>query len=477
VVAGRSSLYVTRSIEASETMSDDSWIGPALDYVLSWLEFQMRQSELPGCAIAVAHRGRIILEKAFGCADLSSGEAFTPRHRFRIASHSKSFTAAGIMKLREQGRLKLDDSVGDFVPDLHPKVAATTIAQLLSHSAGIIRDGTDSGQFADRRPFPDAEEILADLKNPPAIEPNTRFKYSNHGFGLLGLVIEKIAGEPYDVWIKREIVEAAGHEETEPDMPLPAGTSFARGHTAKLPLGRRLVIPGDFSTNAVRPAGGFVSTAHDLALYFAQLSPTSKKSVLSVDSRREMTRRQWRNPHSSLESYYGFGLTSGSLAGWDWFGHGGGLQGYISRTAVLSEQELAISVLTNAIDGWAHPWVDGVIRILRRFAQEGAPTAAVGEWTGRWWTVWGAADLVPIGDKVLVAGPGWLNPFTDASEIEITAPDQGRIALASGTGSHGERVRRVRDSDGNVTELWLGATQLLPEGEVAAEIEDRYSEP
>ena len=458
-------------------MSDDSWIGPALDYVLSWLEFQMRQSELPGCAIAVAHRGRVILEKAFGCADQSSGDAFTPRHRFRIASHSKSFTAAGIMKLREQGRLKLDDSVGDFVPDLHPKVAATTIAQLLSHSAGIIRDGTDSGQFADRRPFPDAEEILADLKNPPAIEPNTRFKYSNHGFGLLGLVIEKITGEPYNSWIKREIVEAAGLEETEPDMPLPAGAPFARGHTGKLPLGRRLVIPGDFSTNAVRPAGGFVSTAHDLALYFGQLSPSSEKSVLSVDSRREMTRRQWRNPHSSLESYYGFGITSGSLDGWDWFGHGGGLQGYISRTAVLPERDLAISILTNTIDGWAHPWVDGVIRILRRFAREGAPSATVSDWTGRWWTVWGAGDLVPMGEKVVVAGPGGLNPFIDASEIEVTGPDRGRIALAGGYGSHGEEVRRVRSIGGDVTELWFSATKLLPEAELAAEIERRYPSP
>jgi CubicO group peptidase (beta-lactamase class C family) len=459
-------------------MADDSWISPALDYIGSWLEFQMRQSELPGCAIAIAHRGQIIREEAFGCADLSSGEAFTPRHRFRIASHSKSFTAAGIMKLREHGRLKLDDPVGDYVADLHPRVAAVTIAQLLSHTAGIIRDGADSGQFQDRRPFPDTEELLAVLKDPPIIEPNTRFKYSNHGFSLLGIVIENITGEPYRSWIKREIVEAAGLEETEPDMPLSPGTPFARGHTGKLPLGRRLVIPGDFSTNALQSAGGFVGTAHDLALYFAQLSPGSEKSVLSADSCREMTRRQWRTPHSSIESYYGYGIASGSLDGWDWFGHGGGLQGYISRTAVVPEQDLAISILTNAIDGWAGPWVDGAIRILRRFAREGAPSPAVSDWTGRWWTVWGAGDLVPMGEKVVAANPHFLlNPFMDASEIEITGPDQGRIAVAAGSGSHGEEVRRVRDGDGNITELWFAATKFLPEAEIAAEIEARYPHP
>jgi CubicO group peptidase (beta-lactamase class C family) len=456
-------------------MPTDNWISPALDYAPSWLEFQMRQSEHPGCAIAIAHHGRIILDQAFGCADLSTGEVFTPRHRFRVASHSKSFTAAGILKLREQGRLKLDDAVGDYVPDLHPRVAATKIAQLLAHSAGIIRDGSDNGQFVDRRPFLNAEELLNDLKGPPAIEPNTRFKYSNHGFSLLGIVIEKITGERYTSWIKREIIEAAGLEETEPDMPLPSGTPFARGHTGKLPLGRRLVIPGDFSTNAIRPAGGFVSTAHNLALYFGQLSPSSEKSVLSIDSRREMTRRQWRNPNSTFETYYGFGIASGSLDGWEWFGHSGALQGYISRTAVLPEQDLAISILTNAIDGWAQPWVDGVLRILRRFAREGEPSAAVSDWTGRWWTVWGAVDLVPMGDKVVVAVPALLNPFTDVSEIEITGPDRGRIALAAGYGSHGEEVRRVRDSTGGVTELWLGATKRLPKAQAAAEIEARYA--
>jgi CubicO group peptidase (beta-lactamase class C family) len=456
-------------------MPTDRWLNPALDYIPSWIEFQMRQSGLPGSTIAMAHRGRIILEHAFGCADLASGEALTPRHRFRVASHSKAFTAAAIMKLRETGRLRLDDPVGNYVKELNQQVARTTIAQLLSHSAGIIRDGDDSGQFSDRQPFPTAEKLLSDLKGPLAIEPNTRFKYSNHGFSLLGVVVERVAGEPYGSWVKREIVDAAGLEETEPDMPLPAGALFARGHSGKLPLGRRLVIPGDFPTNAIGPAAGFVSTAGDLARYFAQLSPNARRSVLSVDSRREMTRRQWRNPHSSLETYYGYGISSGSLGGWDWFGHSGALQGYISRTVVLPEPRLAISVLTNAIDGWAGPWVDGIIRILRAFAQNGPPSTKVRGWTGRWWTVWGAADLVPMGAKVLVAAPAFWNPFMDASEIEVTGSDEGRIAVAGGYGSHGEKVRRVRDGDGNFCEFMLAATRFLPEAALAAEIEARYS--
>ena len=129
----------------------ERWLQPALEYILSWIQFQMRASEQPGCVLAIAHRDRVIMERAFGHANIVKGEKLTPRHRFRIASHSKSFTAAAIMKLREQRKLRLDDPVGQYVKGLHLEVAEVTIGQLLSHSAGIIRDGADAGQFIDTR--------------------------------------------------------------------------------------------------------------------------------------------------------------------------------------------------------------------------------------------------------------------------------------------------------------------------------------
>jgi CubicO group peptidase (beta-lactamase class C family) len=450
------------------------WLPPALEYIPRWLEFQMRVSQLPGSNLAIACRDKVVLEQAFGVADLDTGAALTPRHRFRVASHTKSFTAAGVMKLREQGRLGLDDPVGRYVEGLNPQVARATIAQLLSHSAGLTRDGSDAGQFLDRRPFVSASELRADLKAAPVVEPNTRFKYSNHGYGLVGLLIEAVTGEPFAAWIKREIIDAAGLEQTHPDMPLPRRVAMASGHTGRLTLGRRLVIPGAYSTEAIAPAGGFISTAHDLALYFGQLSPTAARSILSPSSRREMVRRQWRNPHSSLERYYGLGIACGTLNGWDWFGHSGGLQGYISRTAVVPGQGLSISVLTNAIDGWAGMWVDGVIHILRAFAQNGAPSRRVRDWSGRWWSLWGTVDLVAMGDKVVVAVPGFINPLQDANELEITGRDEGRIALAEGYGSHGEPVRRTRARSGRVEELWLGGSRMVPEKALAEEMQARY---
>jgi hypothetical protein len=306
------------------------------------------------------------------------------------------------------------------------------------------------------------------------IEANSRFKYSNHGYGLLGLVMEAVTDEPYLRWIKREIVDTAGLKATVPDMPLPRGALLAQGHSARLPLGRRVVIPGTYRTHAIAAAGGFVTTAGDLARFFNQLSPTARKSVISAASRREMTRRQWRDPHSSIERYYGLGTISGTLDGWEWFGHSGGLQGYITRTATVPERRLTVSVLTNAVDGWAHPWLEGVLHVLRVFAKNGPPSRPVADWSGRWWTLWGALDLVPMDNKVLVAAPVMWRPFDAASEIKVTGRDKAVIALAGGYASHGEPVRRIRRKDGKVTAIWLGGDEVRPESQVVKEMQGRY---
>jgi CubicO group peptidase (beta-lactamase class C family) len=452
----------------------DNWLEPALDYIPQWLEYQMLESEQPGCVIAIVHQGRVVLERAFGYADVVNRVPLTPRHRFRVASHSKSFTAAGIMKLREEGKLGLDDRAGRHVEGLHPDIAEATIAQLLSHSAGIVRDGSDNDQWQDRRPFLDEAGLRTDLAAAPVIEGNTRFKYSNHGYGLVGLLIEAVTGTPYRSWIKSAVIDPVGLDETEPDMPVGGEAPVARGHSPRLPLGRRVIIPGDNPTSALASATGFVSTARDLARFFAQLDPVANESVLTVASRREMVRGRWRNPHSSIERYYGLGIMSGRTAGWDWFGHTGNFQGFASRTAVLFEPGIVVSLVSNAVDGLADRWLDGAIDLLAKFAKYGPPAREVRDWVGRWWSLWAPIDLVPMGEKVMVATPSLPNPFTDATEISVTGKDRGRVTLASGLGRHGEDVIRLRARDGTVEEVRLGGMRLLPETEVAAELEQRY---
>ncbi len=451
-----------------------AWLPPALAYIPQWLGYQLRATEQPGCAIAVGYKGQIVLEAAFGHADLAAGEVLTPRHRFRVASHSKSFTTTAILKLREQGRLKLDDAAGQYVAGLHPDIAAATVSQLLSHTAGIVRDGPDCGYWVDRAPFLDEASLRAELAAAPIIEANTRLKYSNHGFGLAGLVIESITGEPYGVWVQREVIEAAGLKETTPDVPLPAGAKLARGHGGKALLGRRLVFPGDQSTHALAAATGFVSTAADLTRFFGQLSPNAETSVLSVASRREMSRPQWKDLWAPLAQTYGLGTISGSFDGWDAFGHSGGFQGYVTRTAVIPTHDLAVSCLTNAVDGMSHVWLDGALAILKRFSEDGAPKPELADWAGRWWSVWGPGDLLPIGDKVIMASPGLANPVLRAGELTVTGPDQATISQAGAFASFGEPARLVRGADGAVAEVHIAGGRSVSEAALAAELVARY---
>lgn len=463
----------------------DAWLSAALDYLPRWLEFQMRTSEQPGLSFAVVLQGKPVLAVAFGQADSQRGVALSAQHRFRVASHSKTFTAAALMKLREQGRLQLDDAVGRHLPDLHPQVAQATLAQLMSHSAGLVRDGRDAGQWLERRPFLAEAELRDDLGDGPILDVNTRFKYSNHGYGLLGLVIESVTGEAYADWVAREIVAASRLADTFADVSAAGDQDLglASGHSTKWPLGRRLVIPAAMDTHALASATGFVSTASDLARFYASLSPLAKKSVLSVASRREMTRRQWREPHASVERWYGLGTMQGTLTGmagaWDWFGHTGGFPGTLTRTACVPSQGLALSALTNAADGPAQAWIDGALHVLQAFAKQGAPTRRSAAWTGRWWSLWGAVDLLAVKDKALVANPALLNPVLDAAELDLQGRDRdgvarGRIALANGYASHGEPVALRHDARGRPASLQLAGTKLLPEAAVARELRARY---
>jgi D-alanyl-D-alanine carboxypeptidase len=446
-----------------------SWLAAAIDYLPRWIEHQMRVTEQPGCAIAVTHKGKLIFEAAFGHANLSRGIGLTPRHRFRVASHSKTFTAAALMKLRERRKLKLDDPVGLHVSGLRADVGAVTLTQLASHSAGLVRDGTDARQWSLQRAFLDEKALREDLARPPTIDANIRFKYSNHGYGLLGLAIEQITGEPYGDWVAREIVAAAGLEETVPDVQaLPVRAKLAAGHSAKHPLGERVAIDVGMSTHALASATGFISTAADLARFYTSLAPDARTSVLCAASRREMIRRQWRSEHDSSARSYGLGTIASTTGTWDHVGHSGGFPGVITRTACVPAQQLAVSVLTNAADGLSHQWLEGALYVLQAFEKHGAPSRRTSRWSGRFWNLWGAFDLLPMaGSRVLIANPGLANPVLDASEIEVTATDRGHVTLGGGFANHGEPVRIERDARGRIRRLWHGGMPLVTENAAA----------
>ena len=141
---------------------------------------------------------------------------------------------------------------------------------------------------------------------------------------------------------------------------------------------------------------------------------------------------------------------------------------------ICSVESDMLAVLTNSSDGLAGPWATGIIHILRGFARHGSPAPRLRDWTGRWWGLWGALDLLPMGRTVVVATPGFWNPMMDASEISVTAKDRGRITRATGFGSYGEDVRLIRGRNRKVVGLQFGGSRLLPEPEVVVEIKRRH---
>jgi D-alanyl-D-alanine carboxypeptidase len=114
-----------------------------------------------------------------------------------------------------------------------------------------------------------------------------------------------------------------------------------------------------------------------------------------------------------------------------------------------------------------------VIHILVSFAKHGAPSDKVHDWTGRWWSLWGAVDLVPMGETVMIAVPSLPNTFAEAGEVSVSDKDNGRFTAAAGTARYGENVQRIRRADGTVSEVWFGGTRFVPEAEAAAELEKR----
>ena len=134
----------------------------AAPYLASWLEHQRRRARVPGVQAAVRVGDRLVLDTALGVADLDHRRAADPEHLFRIASHSKTFTATAVLQLVEAGPAAAGRPAGAWVPALAgAAVAGVTVRELLGHQGGVIRDGRDNDHWQLLRPFPDAAGLLA----------------------------------------------------------------------------------------------------------------------------------------------------------------------------------------------------------------------------------------------------------------------------------------------------------------------------
>ncbi len=324
------------------------------------------QKHVPGVAFGIIVDGELAYSSCFGVRNVAEKAPVTPDSVFRIASMTKSITAMCVIKLRDEGLLRLDNPAADYVPELttlrYPTAdsAPITVRQLLTMSAGFPQDDP----WADRQLAVDAADFSdwllggISFSNPPGV----RFEYSNYGYAILGRIVTNVSGVPYQVYATRSILEPLG---------MTASTFDAhRVPVDRLAMGYRLeadtwIEEPPLPDGAFASIGGLFTTLPDFTRYMAFLLSAfpprdePEHGPVCRSSLREM-QQPWRHsvvmasraaPDAPLviqSDGYGYGLVSGmdSLLGYSVF-HGGGLPGYGSFYRLLPDCGVGIVALTN----------------------------------------------------------------------------------------------------------------------------------
>ncbi len=274
------------------------------------LEAFLVQKHIPGAALAVVTRGRLVLARGYGWADPASGSPVLPTSLFRIASLSKALTAAAILQLAEQGKLSLQSKpfellgIEPFLPPgrkVDPRLEQVTLFQLLHHTGGFDRRASFDPMFR-------SVEIARALgKRPPALQgdiirfmwgrpldfaPGTRFAYSNFGYCVLGRVIEKVTGKTYEEYVKEHVLTPLGIRRmrigrTLPSAKAPGEVSYygKKGETAPAVTGKigKPVPPpyGSFYLEAMDSHGGWIASAVDMARFASAFDDPKGCPILS----------------------------------------------------------------------------------------------------------------------------------------------------------------------------------------------------
>ncbi|WP_405216838.1 serine hydrolase domain-containing protein [Agrococcus sp. Ld7] len=445
-------------------LTDDATLSRALDYADRWLAYRCWRLRLPGVQAAVRVGGALVLETAHGVAEAASGEPLTPQHRFRIASHSKSLAALAAMRLVEQGRLRLDDAAQDRVPALHGTEAGRLqVRELLSHGSGAVRDGDDVAFWHLQAPFPDAERLLAIAAAGVARVPaSAEFKYSNVGFGLLGLVIEAVTGTAYEDALRQLVLAPLGREDVTADLTDDAA-QLVTGHSALHSSEERRAL-GSPRAGALAAATGAVATASQLTDVLRTVTDDDDR-LLGAEAKRRMRQQQWTTAaRDGGAAGYALGLMLRSIDGREWVGHGGAWTGQATRTLVDVERDIVVSVLANAIDAPAEELAVGVARLIDAALDDTDPAAdetlhLARSFEGTFSSLWARVDVVELGGRLLVVSPTAADPMAAVDVLTPLDDDRVRVAAATGMGSGHEIAVVERNAVGRVVR-WRGAMHL-----------------
>ena len=401
---------------------------------------------IPSVAAAVVRDGEIVFSDAVGIAE--PGREATPDDQYRIGSISKTFCAAAVMQLRDEGALALDDPLTAYVPE---SGEGPTIRRLLSHSSGLERE--PKGEIWETMKPPTRDEFLGQLSEVEnVLEPGRRFHYSNLAFALLGEVVRRVAGKSFEDYADERILRPLGMARTTWRAVAPA----AKGYFVD-PYTERLLSEADMEPGATQSVGGLWSTVGDLARWAAFLADPDpavlrRETVDEMASVQVMADERWTLGN-------GLGLQLFREGERVYAGHGGAMPGFLAGLAVLRSEKAGAAVLTNTSAG-ARP--DSLAMSLVAKSLELDPPAPE-LWTpqaeapeplrpllGRWWSE-GHEFVFFCCDGSLHAR---LDPPVAGSEPAVFEPaGDDRFRTVAGR-ENGEWLRVVRDGQGAVTKLY-----------------------
>lgn len=361
-------LLFTISLAAQDNKNYDE----AFRLIEVWLEAQKDFEKLPGISAAVLDDQEVIWSGSAGLANKAENKKTDAETLCSICSISKLFTAVAIMKLYDEGKLRLDDRVSDLLPayklkQKYPESGPVTIRGLLTHSSGLPRESAHAYWTGPDFPFPTKPEIDAGLPKQETLYPAaTYFQYSNLGLTLLGEIVEEISGMSYEAYVKQNILEPLKLSDTRPEMPEQLyGNDLAIGYSAVTRSGEREKV-NFFQANGITPAAGFSSNVLDLAKFAAwqfRLRDSTITEILKPSTLKLMQQVHYTDPGWSTTWGLGFSVYKGAN-GSTWVGHGGSCPGYRSTLQLDLKNKRAYSVMINA--GGTNPgkYAKGIRKIL-----------------------------------------------------------------------------------------------------------------
>jgi D-alanyl-D-alanine carboxypeptidase len=298
--------------------------------------------QAPGVAVGVLLNDEPVLLKGFGVANLELNSPATEHSVFQIGSLTKPFTSMMVMKLVEEGKLKLDDPLTKFFPDFPAYCKSVTLKHMMNHTSGIPNYLGVPGFMKKEMAGIEAEDVLAIVKtSPPNFKPGDKWDYSNTNYWLLGLIIAEVQGSFYADALKTRITDKAGMENSGFFMHTRVlegrVSGYNKGQNGQWLNARLPVMTGPFA------AGGMSTSAADMLEFDKALSANSLISEASLKQMLEPTKLS--NGESRA---YGFGWSSGVYRGEKFMDGGGGVPGFVSGYRRFLDKKLSIVVLANS---------------------------------------------------------------------------------------------------------------------------------